>query len=172
LEKSLTDIFEFARLGREAHGEEPIIQFERLIDGVADEVGAQRGMVRWRVSGRPDAQGRLFLHVQAHAAPTLVCQRCLQPVVVNVEADNLLQVVRSQEHPDDADDPDAPESIVGSARFDLLGLVEDELILAMPYVPLHEICAAPTGSGSPPPKPEAEAVRPSPFAALGQLKKN
>lgn len=167
LDTSLTDVFEFARLGREAQGEEPIMRFERLVEGL----GAQpETVVCWQVRGLCDAHGQLFLHVRARAAPAMVCQRCLQAVAVNVVADNRVQVVASEEQLNDSDDPEAPERIVGSNRYDLLGLVEDELILAMPYVPLHDTCTAPAGLPAESSGQVTDTVRPSPFAVLGQLK--
>jgi len=55
----------------------------------------------------------------------------------------------------------------------LLDLVEDEMILEVPYVPRHDLCPEPLGES----ETEAQAAdsvtdvqRPSPFAVLGQLK--
>lgn len=166
MQAALTDIFEFARLGRKAQGDEPIMRFERLVADLPDQPAT---VVQWQVHGLCNAQDQLFLDVQASAEPTMVCQRCLKPVVVPVSATNRVQVVSSEDQLDDAsDDPEVPERILGSNRFDLLGLVEDELILALPYVPRHDICPEPVAVT----EQEMEAVRPSPFAVLSQLKKD
>jgi uncharacterized protein len=70
-------------------------------------------------------------------------------------------------------DIDAPEKIMGSPTFNLLDLVEDEMILEVPYVPRHDTCPESVGGA----ETEAQAAdsaeevqRPSPFAVLGQLK--
>ena len=68
------------------------------------------------------------------------------------------------------DDPEAPDQLQGSTQFDVLSLVEDELILALPYVPKHEVCPSlPVGLES---DQGSESVRPSPFAVLAELKKD
>ena len=63
----------------------------------------------------------------------------------------------------------APEKVVGSGHFDLLSHIEDELILSVPYVPVHGVC--PVGSyQTAPPKEGVDTRSPSPFAVLEQLK--
>ena len=55
-------------------------------------------------------------------------------------------------------------------RFDLAALIEDELLLALPLVPMHEVCPVPVrmSAGELPDLPEEK--KPNPFAALGALK--
>jgi uncharacterized protein len=58
---------------------------------------------------------------------------------------------------------------VASRHLDLHGLVEDELLLALPLVPMHEHCPRqlPMSAG------DAEvAPAPKPFAALASLRRN
>jgi uncharacterized protein len=55
----------------------------------------------------------------------------------------------------------------------MLELVEDELILEVPYVPRHETCPKPLGqveTEAQAPDSAPDVQRPSPFAVLGQLK--
>ena len=60
-------------------------------------------------------------------------------------------------------------------QFDLLAVVEDELLMALPLVPMHETCPdMPVFSAGEAElaQPEGAAeVKPHPFAALAQLKK-
>lgn len=164
---ALTDIFQFARLGRKAQGEQPIMQFQRLVSDLPDQPETK---VAWQVQGSTDTQGQLFLDLQVQASPAMVCQCCLKPVVVPVAVNNRVQVVGSEDQLDTDDDPDALERILGSNRFDIRALIEDELILALPYVPRHDVCPQPLGRQDQEEPPEAG--RPSPFAVLGQLKKD
>ncbi|HCP54228.1 MAG TPA: metal-binding protein, partial [Pseudomonas sp.] len=62
---------------------------------------------------------------------------------------------------------------VGEYPLDLLALVEDELLLALPIVPLHdpEICQPPVGPDEPEPS-EDEVTRSNPFSVLAQLKRD
>jgi uncharacterized protein len=92
-----------------------------------------------------------------------------------VDAENRLQLVRSEAALDDEnvldDDPEVLiERIVGSKHLDVLALVEDELILCLPYVSKHDVC--PSLPEALEEEPGADTDRPSPFAALGRLKKN
>ena len=162
------DIFDFARRGALLEGQTALADFARLLDGLPEQ--NSRAQVDWRVSGSVNGQGQMFLHVQAAACPDLVCQRCLGPVAWPVRVDTRVQleVSESQLDTDDGTD-DSPERILGSTRFDLVSLVEDELILELPYVPRHEQCpehhesqdASAEGSSS---------GKPSPFAVLDQLR--
>jgi DUF177 domain-containing protein len=76
--------------------------------------------------------------------------------------------------------------IVGSRQFDLIDLIEEELLLSLPLVPKHEVCpevheslvsgVAGTegegGDGAPDEADEGgESERPNPFAALESLKR-
>ena len=72
----------------------------------------------------------------------------------------------------EAQDDDAEEDLlVLEPQFDLLALLEDELLMAFPLVPMHEQCPSPpsfqAGEAELPP----EDAKPHPFAALAQLKK-
>jgi len=165
------DTFELTRLGQEVSGQAPIARFGRLI---GDLPGQEDTVVSWSLRGMQDARGRHFLQVHIKAAPTLECQRCLKPFQWPVDSTNRLQVVKSQaaleaEDVLDAESDDIIERIVGSRRLDVLELVEDELILGLPYVPMHEVCPSPEPLSQ---EPDAETARPSPFAALSQLKKD
>ncbi|NYT38318.1 DUF177 domain-containing protein [Allopusillimonas soli] len=175
------DSLELVRLGQGISGQTPLSQFVRLLDGLPAQPQPD-SPVTWSVRGSAsgDAAGEheRWLHVRAHAAPTLVCQRCMQPFVCTLEADTSLQLVASEaelealDARDEAsglDDQDMVERIVASRRLDVLALVEDELILSLPYVPKHDVC---------PSLPDALKAdgggdsRPSPFAVLEKLKKH
>jgi uncharacterized protein len=74
---------------------------------------------------------------------------------------------------------------VGSRQFDLVDLIEEELLLALPIVPSHEVCPAvhdslvsgasgPAGYTSDDAGEDEPPVdeKPHPFAALASLKKD
>ncbi|TEA78525.1 hypothetical protein ERE07_08930 [Allopusillimonas ginsengisoli] len=166
------DSFGLVRSGSDVQGETPIVRFERLVGDLPAQ--QDNAMVSWSLKGETDTVGRHWLHVGIRACPVLVCQRCMQPFVYQVQAENTLQVMKSEAELDalearEEDEDEVTERIVGTQRMDVLALVEDELILALPYVPKHEVC---------PSLPEALAdsgsddARPSPFAVLGKLKKD
>lgn len=166
------DTYELTRVGHEVRGQAPIEQFERLIEDLPEQADT---MVSWTVKGEMDSFGQRFLHVHVKAVPMLECQRCMKPFEWPVDSQNRLQVVNSEaalevDEAVDADPDDVIERILGSQRLDVLALVEDEIILSLPYVPKHDVCTL----LSEPLEEETDSdqARPSPFAVLGQLKKD
>ncbi len=172
VEIQYVDTYDLTRLGQEVRGQASINQFERLIYDLPEQADTE---VSWTVKGELDAFGQRYLSVRIKATPTLECQRCMQPFLLPIDAESRLQVVKSEADLDaedaTADEADEPtERILGSQRFDVMALIEDELILSLPYVPKHEVC--PSLPASLEEEPEAGEARPSPFAVLDQLKKN
>lgn len=165
------DTWQLARLQRKLTGTAPLAEFARLIEGLPQQA---ESLVSWALTGEIDSLGRSYLLLQAQAVVTLECQRCLALFDLSMHVENRLQLVKT-EGDLEADDvleeaPDTPDLVLGSSHFDVQRLVEDELILALPYVPKHEVCpslpeALETDEGGDP-------VRPSPFAALAKLKKD
>lgn len=106
------------------------------------------------------------------AEVTLLCQRCLKPFAFPINAELNLTVVESESEiavlPEEMD-----ALIVDSGRCSVPDLVEDELILAMPLIAMHEEneCAAETGSGETTTVNLAERKqKQNPFQILRELK--
>jgi uncharacterized protein len=136
------------------------------------------GVVWFELTGRTDNQERMWLDLQVVTKVSLICQRCLVPFVFEVNENIPFHLVRRPnqvESEADDIDPDAPERLLGSGRFDLMGLIEDQIILGLPYVPKHDACPKTVDN---PGLPELNAVEPlenekkSPFHALKVLKKD
>ncbi|WP_353171245.1 YceD family protein [Paracandidimonas soli] len=169
------DTFALARSGEDRQGDVSLSGFERLLDGLPGQPEGSR--VAWKVSGESDAGGRMFMRLQVQAVVMLECQRCMEPMLHPVQVDTRLEIVPSESalaDESDADamaDDDAPDQIVGSHRFDILELVEDELIMAVPYAPRHDVCIALPGQNDGDAPDDTQNARPSPFAALAGLKK-
>lgn len=119
--------------------------------------------LQWRQAAGASAQ--LWLHLRAQAGLPLACQRCLAPVVEAVEIDRWFRFVESEEVALAEDDDCEEDLLVMSPQFDLLHLLEDELLLDLPLVPMHERC--PDGL---PALDQPEAAKPNPFAVLAGLK--
>jgi uncharacterized protein len=66
------------------------------------------------------------------------CQRCLDPIRVPIAIDAELQLAESAREIAEADDE--IDRVLASRRMDIPGLVEDEVILALPMAPRHEEC--------------------------------
>ncbi len=149
------DGFEFATAGATQEGTLPLGSFPRLQDVLASDAGD----VRYAVHGVRDERGRPSLELRVRATLQLRCQRCLAPLAYEVSERALLVLAGSQEEIDaEPLDVDSPDRVVAAKEMDVRALVEDELILALPYAPRHEGCEArPEGS---------DRTASSPFAGL------
>lgn len=153
----------FARAGQSLDGVTQAKQFARLCQDLPEP---QNGEIRWQVRGRFDApSGQSWLDVEARGAVRVVCQRCLETFSLTLRVSSTLGLVDTQAQLEAMDaleaEGDGPgiEYLVADPRLDVQGLVEDELILVLPYAPRHDECP---GDGDVPEPPR----RPSPFAVL------
>ncbi|SFB78889.1 uncharacterized protein SAMN05216344_103121 [Polaromonas sp. OV174] len=146
------------RLAQEAHGLEP--------DSVVN------WQARAELRPRTGADDEVWLHLQATTSIPLTCQRCMSAVATPLEVDQWYRFVADEDIAMAEDDQSEEDLLVMAPQFDLLAVLEDELLMALPLVPMHEACpVAPTLSAG-----EAEIAgetteKPNPFAVLAQLKK-
>ncbi|KAF1045799.1 YceD family protein [Xylophilus sp.] len=167
------DIQAFIRNGRHAEGVAPLARFTRLAEDL--ESSADPQPVRWSAAGRSlpvtggEPESWLRLHVEA--VLPLTCQRCLGPVDVPVVIDRDFRFVATEEQALAEDDDTDDELLVLSREFNLLDLIEDELILDLPAVPRHDVCPVPVRlSVEDADFAQAEAEQPHPFAGLAALR--
>lgn len=152
----------------------PLGAFERLREpGAAPPVDGGEPVTwsaRFEQRAVHGAAPQRRLHLQATACVPRECQRCLQPVQLVLAVDRSLRFV-DDEATAAALDPDSEEDVLVAERpFDLQALVEDELLLAMPLVPLHDACPMPLpGGAAADAAPEPDAAHP--FAALAALRR-
>jgi uncharacterized protein len=106
----------------------------RVADVLAD--GAGDADIGYRIAGSADAAGRPALEVSLLGALPLTCQRCLQPFRWPVEQTTLLLLARDERELARIDDEDHEhEAVLADAPLDVVTLVEDELLLTVPFVP-------------------------------------
>jgi uncharacterized protein len=155
------DGFEFASAGAAQQGVWPLSGFARLRELLASEVGE----VGYALQGTRDARGRPSLRVSVHGTLQLRCQRCLEPMPFEVQAEELLVLAATQAEIDaEPAEASAPDRVVAGKEMSVRELIEDQLILELPYAPRHEFCNGP--------ETEADASI-SPFAGLrGLIQRN
>jgi uncharacterized protein len=157
------DAFEFSRLQERAKGELQIVDLARL----ANEAVDQSGILRWSLVGAADKFGHPQLHLKIDGQINLVCQRCLATMSFDMASESELTLAADEGAADAIevliDDEDA-DVVVAGAAFDVIALIEDEALLALPLAPKHATC------------PVQEGVVPvvgekvSPFSVLQKLK--
>jgi uncharacterized protein len=124
------------------------------------------GSLRTDAAGAPAP----WVHLKGQVELALVCQRCLEPVQVSVTFARDFRFVDTEEQAEREDDESVEDVLVNSARFDLLELVEDELLMAIPPSPKHEKCPQKLKLSAADADFEAADAKPHPFAKLAQLK--
>ena len=164
----------FARGGAQLAHSVQIADLPRLSAQSADaaqELAAQfsaSGSERFDASGRP----QVWLHVSGQCHLTLQCQRCLRPARIPLAFARDFRFVANEALAEVEDAESEEDVLVFSRQFDLLELVEDELLMAMPLVAMHSSCPqAPVFQAEDPDFARTAAEADHPFAALAGLKR-
>ena len=153
------DGFEFATAGATQEGKLPLASFPRLKDQLVSDAGD----VTYALRGVRDARGRPSLQLKVRADLQLRCQRCLGALVHGVDAEQTLVLAGSQEEIDaEPAGVDEPDRVIAGKEMPVRDLVEDELILSLPYAARHEECE-PQYEGT---DARGERAMTSPFAGL------
>jgi uncharacterized protein len=167
------DVKSFAEDGAVISGEEPVQQHERLM--AETEGRGAASPVAWAATGElrnpRHVHPEIWLHLQASAVLPLTCQRCLGPVDVAVAVERSFRFVPDEDMAAAQDDQSEEDVLALSRSFDLVELVEDELLMEMPLAPRHEVCPEPVKLAVADEEFEAAlGRRENPFAMLGKLK--
>jgi len=147
---------------RIVEGRVPLVALPRLAGMLFDS----EGEVRFSLGFDRDVLGVAYAELDLETSLPLHCQRSLQRFGFPVELHQRLGLIR-----DDADEAGLPPGyepllVPESGEVVALDLIEDELILAIPVVPIDPACAELT----PLPPVNEEPERAHPFAALAALK--
>ena len=165
---SRLDVREFARAAGQQQGESPLSDWLRLAQDAAED----RGQVRWGLQGSTRAvkggDDQIWLQVTAELDMALSCQRCLTPVRLPVQIERAFRFVGDETQAEQEDEDSEEDVLVWEKNFDALALLEDELIMALPMIPMHEACQSEHALTS----QESESIqeRPNPFAVLSKLR--
>ena len=158
---TIFDSLEFARTKQELLGKVEVVRLSRL----ADSLFAHTGSLGYRLTGDLDALQRPVVKVSVEGELHLECQRCLGklPFLISSESSLLVLVHAGSAEGDAIEDLDG---IPASAETDALVLVEDEVLLAVPFAPRHPEGQCNAAAGT------ANELRVSPFATLARLRQD
>jgi uncharacterized protein len=133
-------------------------------------LASSEGHVEADIAFSKDEENRSIATVTVRADVEVCCQRCLESMPHRVESENRLAIVGDYERARQLPSQIEPW-MVESEQGDLWGLVEDELILAIPIINLHESedCNELLKEYRDQP-PAVEEVADNPFKVLEQLK--
>ncbi len=128
------DAFRLSSSGGQIAGRVDPGQLPRL----AEEVEPGRGEIAWRIVGTHDAQGRPALAVELKGHVPLECQRCLGTVDIPVDQRTEILLAHDEHELVALDAESELEVALAEERLEPRALVEDELLLTLPYAPRHE----------------------------------
>lgn len=137
----------------------------RAADRLVPEAAAE---LSWQIAGREDDRGRPALEVGIEGVVSMVCQRCLEPFAVPVAQRTLLLLARDERELAALDEEDEHEVVLATAPLDAMLLIEDEVLLTLPFAPHCErtACVATPLSVAAPATATVSA-----FGALAELKR-
>lgn len=145
---------------------EPLSRFARL----ADMLVSSEGDVDIRLHLYRDEQGLKRIDGEVQARLSVRCQRCMQPLLLPVESRFAVAAVWSDDEAERLPKELEPY-IVGEGLQDVRDLIEDELILCVPYASYHEAAECSSDyTQSAPEEPVVTEKKPNPFKVLEQLK--
>ena len=154
------DPIRLAEAGGRFQGQLALEQFQRLASGL------QQGQVEVEIELGKDDLRIAYLSGRLRTQLALVCQRCLQPLAWPVDVSFALGLVTTDQAADEL--PESYEPLMVNSSMVLADIIEDELILAVPLVPMHAKAECPAQKLD----DDRQGDDTHPFAALGQLKRH
>jgi DUF177 domain-containing protein len=138
------DAFRLARERGVLEGSVDAAHLPRLNDRMAEGPSS----IAWRIDGTADASGRPALTIDLTGEVSLECQRCLGRLAWPVSQQTELLLAHDDAELARLDTDSEAEVVLAQAPLDPLTLVEDELVLALPFAPRHPEgeCQAPDGT--------------------------
>lgn len=130
------DPWRAVRNGHAFAGEIALCHLPRLAAAVIGCDDDPRSRVVYQLRFERDRDGRALVIGQIRSALRLTCQRCLGEVEIEVDAPLRLCLIKSDQMASDL--PDDLDPLAVADQLDVMALIEDEILLAIPTVPRHE----------------------------------
>jgi uncharacterized protein len=163
------DALDLVARGEALAGELDVAHRARVADRLAPETTL--APITWRIAGARDALDRPMLAVSVEGSLPLVCQRCLQPFDAPIAQVSELLLARDESELKRLDAEDA-EVLPAAAPLDAMMLIEDEILLSLPFAPRHPEGQCPEGAPAPSGRDQVASVKATtPFARLAGLRK-
>ncbi|MEZ5661195.1 MAG: DUF177 domain-containing protein [Burkholderiaceae bacterium] len=124
------------------NGSVPLADFARLAQACADPEQV-RGELQWRTELRPVARyrGEFDLWLSARAELPLPCRRCLDAVPTEITARRRYRLLPDEDAVALRDEQAEDHEVIWlDPALDINSLIEDEMLLALPMMPAHQVC--------------------------------
>ncbi len=161
--QATVDSLRFAREGGNLKGTIRVSSLLRLADCLA----SREGEISYRLEGMVDQDGHPILRLSISGMLVVQCQRCLEAMELPVSLQSGFRLVASERDLGPVEEePEEWTAWVADPNLDVEALVEDELLLAVPFAPVHADPACDPKLAS----QDLEAADGGPFAVLALLK--
>ena len=154
---------EFAQSHQTLVDEIAVLNCERLAEMLAPNLS--NGQISYKLTGAAKQLRNPSLHLHINAKLPVTCQRCLDEMQVQLSLDFSYMVCQTL--PIETDENDDTDWLEAAANMNLQELIEDELLLAMPIAPMHELVNGQNCSQ----QSTQSGEKPNPFAVLKSLVK-
>ena len=148
---------EFAQAQQTLAGEIDALKCERLAEILAPSGKGAPISFKLTSTARQLRNPSLHLHIEAKLP--VICQRCLDEMLVNINLD--FNYIICNALPTEVDENDDTDWLEAAPEMNLQALIEDELLLAMPIAPMHDHDCSKQSMQS--------GEKPNPFAVLKGL---
>ncbi len=156
--------FKLCQQGTRLHGQ---VMLADLPD-VASVLSSDHGAVTYDLTCDYDDQDIARLRLQVTAELSLLCQRCLQPLIWPVDCVTLLSPVRTDAAEQQLPTAYEPLRVAETGAVRLTDLLVEELWLAIPQLPRHTTACVTQVDA--PAVEDPVSAKPSPFAVLRELR--
>lgn len=164
------DPIQLAERGARLTGTLPLKSMPRLAQGSQEDSGDVMVDLAFE---RQEGEKVFIMHGALRVHLRVTCQRCLEAMDLELKAAPWLILLKSGERLERQEGD--TDILVADKPLSLSGLVEDELLLALPMVPMHapEQCPVKVRAASVAKADTGRAGRgdKNPFSVLGKLKK-
>lgn len=131
------DGMQLAKSGGRLSGELRADEFPDMLPRLADILSRESPPVQYRLSGGMKAR-RPVLRLEVRATVSLTCQRCLEVYAEELRLDREYPLARDEAELSrwERDEP-LMEALVANPKMPVMALIEDEILLSLPFVPRH-----------------------------------
>lgn len=121
--------------------------------------------IAYTLQGGKDRWQRPFLDLSVSGSLKLCCQRCLKPMDFDLDEEAHIVMFRDEAALDKAMLADENlDGIVLEPELEVFYLLEDQVLMGIPFAPTHEHCDSELSA-------QSGSDKPNPFAVLAGLKK-
>lgn len=133
------DNVKFAKNQQNISGEIDLGNIERI-----QEIDSYSGIVKYSLTGDVDKLNRPVLILSICGKIAALCQNCLEPIEISLDNLTNVTIFFNEDQLDEAlfsdETSEVEDAILAEEEFDVMNLIEDEIIICLPYASKHDDC--------------------------------